>query len=93
MLLFSMEVVVFIVLVFFTGSLMLVNSYMKAVKGSQQLEIVQKIEKKRELVLKKNEINGVYRKMSSISELMKKAEHLQMKAVTLDKTIKVSKKD
>lgn len=89
MMLFSKDVVVFILMVCVAGTLMLFNSYLKAFRNSQNVDIVRRIEMKRELILKKNEVNGVYLKMSSSSELMKKANELQLSVVTLDKVMQI----
>ncbi len=89
MMLFSKDVVVFILMVCVAGSLMLFNSYLKAFRNSQNVDIVKRIEIKRELILKKNEINGAYLKMSSSAELMKKADELQLSVVTLDKVMHI----
>lgn len=89
MMLFSNDVVMFIVMVSIAGSFMLFNSYLKAYRNSQNVEIVKKIEFNRELVLKKNEIKSSYRKMTSSGELMKKADELKLSVVTLDKVMQI----
>ena len=89
MMLFSNDVVMFIVMVSIAGSVMLFNSYLKAYRNSQNVEIVKKIEFNREIVLKKNEIKNNYRKMTSSGELMKKADELKLSVVTLDKVMQI----
>lgn len=89
MMLFSKDVAVFILMVCVAGTLMLFNSYLKAFRNSQNVDIVKRIEMKRELILKKNEINGAYVKMSSSAELMKKADELKLSVVTLDKVMQI----
>lgn len=89
MMLFSTDVVVFILMVSLAGSIMLFNSYLKAQRNSQNVEIVKKIELKRELVLKNNEIKSGYLKMTSSGELMKRADELKLSVVTLDKIMNI----
>jgi cell division septal protein FtsQ len=89
MMLFSQDTIMFIMMVSIAGSIMLLNSYLKAYRNSQNVEIVRTLETKRELILKRNEIKGNFMKMTSSSELMKKAGELDLSVATLDKVMNV----
>jgi len=66
---------------------MLFDSYLKAYRNSQNVEIIKKLDINRELVFKKTEIDNRYYKMFSSKELMKKAGELQLSVVTSDKVL------
>ncbi|HRZ79739.1 MAG TPA: hypothetical protein P5044_07015 [bacterium] len=90
LLFFTNEVFLYVMMVMIAGSLMLFDSYLKAYRNSQNVEIIKKLDINRELSFKKNEIDNRYYKMISSKELMKKAGELQLSVVTSDKVLELN---
>lgn len=90
LLFFTNDLFVYVMMVMVAGSLMLFDSYLKAYRNSQNVEIVKKLDINKELVFKKNEIDNRYYKMMSSKELMKKAGELQLSVVTSDKVLELN---
>ena len=76
-------------MIMIAASFMFFDSYLKAYRNNQNVEIIKKLDINRELSFKKNEIDNRYNKMISSKELMKKAGELQLSVVTLDKVLEL----
>lgn len=87
---FTNDMFIYVMMVMIAGSLMLFDSYLKAYRNSQNVEILKKLDINRELSFKKNEIDNRYYKMISSKELMKKAGELQLSVVTSDKVLELN---
>jgi len=89
MLLFTKDTIVFIMLVLFAGSLMLVDSYLKAYRNTQNVEVIRKLDAKKELGFRQNEIKATYNELISSKELMKRAGELGLTVATSDRVIRL----
>ncbi|HNW81280.1 MAG TPA: hypothetical protein PKG52_00155 [bacterium] len=90
LLFFTSDICIYIMMVMTVGSMMLFDSYLKAYRNSQNVEIIKKLDINRELTFKKNEIDNRYYRMISSKELMKKAGELQLTVATSDKVLELN---
>ena len=89
MMLFTNDIIIFIMMVLVAGSMMLVDSYLKAYRNRQNVEIIRKLDMKKELSFRQNEIKATYSELISSKELMKKANELGLTVATSDRVIRL----
>ena len=89
MMLFTNDTLIFIMMVLAVGSIMLFDSYLKAYRNSQNVEIIKKLSVKKELSFRRNEMQNSYLKLVSSKELMKKAYELNLTVATSDRMLQL----
>ena len=89
MLLFTNDIIIFIMMVLAVGSMMLFDSYLKAYRNRQNVEIIKKLDMKKELSFSQNEIRSTYTELISSKELMKRANELGLTVATSDRVIRL----
>ncbi len=85
--LFSLDVIVFMTVLFVMAGFFVVNSYMKSYRNAQLVKITQYADINRSAAFKKNDLETEYMKIMSIDSMMQKAEALNLKIATKEKVM------